>query len=204
MKQFALMFLLLFTFGFLTAPLYPSPAGQDVDLVKLKKEEEKRKKKLKKSKYVVTNDSLKNLDKVKGKGVLSKSGSKTKTGEKEKTQPNTPLIIPEDEQAKERDEKCKYWQKQKSNLIYDIYKTKADIKDLILEHNNIVKEFGVSTGDNQIKMMQRADAISKEIENKKKLILVLEEKIVDLEDNARKDGVLPGCLREIEYPPSKR
>ncbi len=205
-KQLSLLVFILFAFGFLSTPVFSVPVGQDVDLVKLKKEEEKRKKKLKKSKYVVTNDSLKNLGKVKGKGSLSKAGGKSKTGEKEKAQPTTPAPAAPtvDELDKEREEKCKYWQKQKSDLIFEIYKTKSDLEDLIMEHNKIAREFDLATSETQRKMMERTNEISKALENGKKRITELEKEMTELGEKARKAGVLPGCLREIEYPPKKK
>lgn len=214
-KQWSSFVLFLFFVSFFGPGLSANaanPARQEVDLVKLKKEEEKRKKKLKKSKYVVTNESLKNLDKTKGKGSLSKASGSSGTGEKAKeststeslpTQTDASADSPVDEEQRQRDEKCKFWQKKKTDLIYEIYKTKADIKDMIAEYNNIVKEFDLVTGDTQIKMMERGDELLKEIDNAKKRIVEMETEMAELDNKARKDGVPPGCLREIEYPPSK-
>ena len=67
-KRQSLFVLFLFFASFFSTGLSADPAPQQVDLVKMKKEEEKRKKKIKKSKYVVTNDSLKELNKTKGTG----------------------------------------------------------------------------------------------------------------------------------------
>lgn len=215
-KQWPLFVLFLFFVSFLSPGLSANPANpgsQEVDLVKLKKEEEKRKKKLKKPKYVVTNESLKNLDKTKGTGSLSKASGKSDTGEKakESSSPASPpaqsdasTTSPIDEEEKARDEKCKFWQKKKSDLIYEIYKTKADIKDMIAEHNKIANEFDLATGDTQIKMMERVDKLAKEIEDAKKRIVEMENEMAELDNRARKDGVPPGCLREIEYPPSDK
>lgn len=218
-KKWSLFVLFLFFVSFFSSGLSANsansanPARQDVDLVKLKKEEEKRKKKLKKSKYVVTNESLKNLDKTKGKGSLSKAAGKSDTGEKAiestspaslPTQSDASAGSPVDEEQKARDEKCKYWQKKKSDLIYEIYKTKADIKDMIAEYNKIVNEFDFATGDTQIKMMERGDELLKEIDKAKNHIVEMENEMAELDNKARKDGVPPGCLREIEYPPSKK
>ena len=211
-KQWSSFVLFLFFVSFFSSGLYANPARQDVDLVKLKKEEEKRKKKLKKSKYVVTNESLKNLDKTKGKGSLSKASGSSGTGEKAK-ESTSPASLPTpsdasagspvDEEQKARDEKCKYWQKKKTDLIYEIYKTKADIKEMIAEYNKIANEFDLVTGDTQIKMMERADKLTKEIDNAKNRIVEMETEMGELDNKARKDGVPPGCLRQIEYPPSQ-
>ena len=211
-KHLSLVVLFLVCSSFFGSGLYPDPGGQQVDLVKLKKEEEKRKKKLKKTKYVVTNDSLKKVDNTKGTGSLSKASGKSKTGEKTKEntspapppQSQTSLDSMADEMDKEREKKCQYWQGQKRDLIYDIYKTKADIRDMLLEYNKIVQEFDFATGDTQNKMMERSNKLSKDIENAKGHITVLEKEVVELADKARKDGVPPGCLREIEYPPAKK
>jgi len=212
-KHWALVVLFLFCSSFFGPGLYPDPGRQQVDLVTLKKEEEKRKKKLKKTKYVVTNESLKNIDKTKGTGSLSKAPGKSKTGEKTKesispasppTQSQTSIDSIGDEMDKEREEKCKHWQGQKRDLIYEIYKTKADIRDMILEHNKIAREFDLATGEVQNKMMERVNKLSKDFDNGKKHIVAMEKEMVELAEKARKDGALPGCLREIEYPPSNK
>lgn len=212
-KHWSLVVLFLFCSSFFGSGLYPDPGGQQVDLVKMKKEEEKRKKKLKKTKYVVTNDSLKKVDNTKGTGSLSKASGKSKTGEKTKegtspalppAQSQTSFDSMADEMDKEREKKCKHWQGQKRDLIYDIYKTKADIRDMIQEYNKIVQEFDLATGDTQNKMMERSNKLSKDIENAKSHITAMEKELVELADKARKDGVPPGCLREIEYPPSNK
>jgi hypothetical protein len=54
-------------------------------------------------------------------------------------------------------------------------------------------------------MMKKADKLLIKIKETEKQVKELETKgMADLEEKARRDGVLPGCLREIEYPPSKK
>jgi hypothetical protein len=219
-KQWSLFVLLFFVCHFFNTNLLPDPGPQQVDLVKLKKEEEERKKKAKKSKYVVTNETLKNLESQEGRGTVSKMGEKGKKGEKSKKSdtaaPTTssstisPVTPKEsestdlDEYQEKQKEKCEHWQKQKVELIYKILNKKADIQEMIAEYNKMANEFHRATGQEQYEMMKKADKLLIKIKEAEKQVKELETKgMEDLEEKARRDGIMPGCLREIEYPPAK-
>ncbi|MCP4219708.1 MAG: hypothetical protein GY765_34060, partial [bacterium] len=96
--------------------------------------------------------------------------------------------------------KCKFWQDQKSELIYQILKTKSQVRDMIYEHNTMAQKSNISTSIEQVNLLDKTTKLRKKIEDTEKLIPKLEKTMVDLEEKARKDGVPPGCLREIEYP----
>lgn len=217
-KQWSLFVLLFFVFNFFNTNLLPDPGPQQVDLVKLKKEEEERKKKSKKSKYVVTNETLKNLESQEGTGSVSKMGGKAKKGEKSKKSdtaaptPSSEAVSPGtlkedksndlDKYQEEQKEKCKHWQKQKVQLIYEILNKKADIQEMTAEYNKMADDFHRATGQEQYEMMKKANKLLIKIKEAEEQVKELETKgIEDLEEKARRDGVMPGCLREIEYPP---
>ncbi len=185
MKYIIFTTVIFFVLNIFPYDLYP----QEVDLVKLKKQEEERKKKTKESKHVLTND---NLDKIKGQ-EKPYAISKTEKISKGSGQTNVSTGSSSDSEMRKKQKK-EYWQKKKKNLLDAIKIVEADINNMQAAFNR--RNLYLQPGD--IRGMEALGRLSRQIEILKQQLENLKKKLIELEDSARKDGVLPGWLREVE------
>ncbi len=175
---------IFFVFNIFSYDLHP----QNVDLVKLKKKEEERKKKAKKSKDVLTND---NLDKIK---VPEKPYALSKTGETSKGSGQTNVSPSSNsDSGMEEKQKKEYWQKKKKNLLDEINRVEAYINKMQAEFDRL----NLNLRERDIGGMKRLDRLRRQIEMLKQQLENLKKELKELEVSARKDGVLPGWLRDI-------
>ena len=187
--------------------------AQDVDLIKLQKEEEERKKHTKKSKYVITNE---NLDKIvvpqkpysfirlgKQETEAAAATAGGQTGNKVKTEPtdNLGLSSQIDVTNADKEKSTKeYWQGQVLNLYNEMDKTEADIKSSQSEFNQLNNVLqGISVYHQRMEILKKMDELRKHISDSKQKLIDLNNKMNDLEDQARKLGIPPGWLR-VERP----
>jgi hypothetical protein len=183
-------YIIFTTVIFFVLNLFPHDLySQEVDLVKLKKQEEERKKKTKKSKHVLTND---NLDKIKGQEkpyAISKTGKISKGSGQ--TNVSTGSSVDSEMRKKQKKE---YWQKTKKKLLDVIKRVEENINRTQAEFNR--RNLYLQPGD--ISGMKALGRLSKQIEILKQQLENLKKELIELEDSARKDGCLPGWLREVE------
>ena len=184
MKFLIFTTVIFFVFNIFSYDLHP----QEVDLVKLKKQEEERKKKAKKSKHVLTND---NLDKIKVSEkpyALSKTGKKSKGSNQTNVSPGTNSYSGMGE-----NQKREYWQMEKRRLLDKMNKVEAEINNMQAKYNQL----NLNLQERDMGGMNRLDGLRKRIQKLKQQLENLKKELKELEVRARKDGVLPGWLRDI-------
>lgn len=171
--------------------------GQDVDLVKLKQQEEERRKNTKKSKYVVTNDNLDKIEtpekshsviKLEGKGTeetATKAGDDSSSSSSESVETTAG-----NRQSKE------YWQARVNKLLADMDRTKADIKHTQMELNQLFNKWLGNPGPGpHLEEEREMASLKKHIKDAKKKLDDLKKSMEDLEDQARKESIPAGWLR---------
>lgn len=190
-------------------------SAQEVDLVDLKKKEEKRKKESQKSKYVVTNE---NIDKIKvpkksygfikvetkdGKGKsLNDQLPSGEAGPPQKAQAEGETAPP----AGKKDERA-YWQDRMRHLMIAIKDLENSINQNQAELNRW--ELNWSAIDDPIKQKEKREELKllrEQIPQLQKELAERRKEKEDLEARARKEGIPPGWLRVDDLdnkPPQK-
>ncbi len=193
MKTIILTTVTFFVFNFFSCVLQP----QEVDLVKLKKEEEERKKNTKKSKYVLTND---NLDKIE---VPKKPFALIKVEKKGTGSDQTGVTSTSGSEGEEGGKRTReYWQEEKKKLLDQISEVEAEIKKMQDEYNQLMlTQPAEDILNKRISMKNRMDELFKLIPEYKQRLENLKKELEALEDRARRAGVPPGWLRDVQATP---
>ncbi|MCU0286606.1 MAG: hypothetical protein MUF15_09420, partial [Acidobacteria bacterium] len=93
-----------------------------------------------------------------------------------------------------------YWQEQVRNIYAEIDRTEADIKKNQWELNNLNNQLQAEDiYEKRMQMLKKMDALRKSIPELEQKLIDLNQEMEDLEDRARKQGILPGWLR-VERP----
>jgi hypothetical protein len=165
-------------------------SGQNIDLVKLKKEEEKRRAKLKKSKYgVITNENINQIkfpDRPYGFAKMEITGG-PKTENNKKPIKKPPI---------DKKETKEYWQDLKRKITSGIKKEDKNINNNQLRLNKLMFEFPAEDRVYERKRMQiEMENVRKALERSKRNLASLKNQLDGLYDEARRAGAPPGWLR---------
>jgi len=193
MRCIILVIVTFFAFNIFSCVLHP----QEVDLVKLKKEEEERKKNTKKSKHVLTND---NLDKIE---VPKKPFAFIKVEKKGKGSDQTAVTSTSSSDAEGGEKRTReYWQQEKKKLLDQINEVEAEINKMQDEYNRLMlTQPAEDILTKRISMKNRMDELFKLIPEYKQRLENIKKELEALEERARKAGVPPGWLRDVQATP---
>jgi hypothetical protein len=187
MRNLILAFLALF---FLNA-LASYGIADSVDLVKLKKEEEKRRKTLQKSKYKLSNYNLHRI-KVPKKNY----GFVQFTGETEVLDPEKKPTENDAVEKKDPQKEMKYWRDLKSKLEEQITELDKKVLDDQLRLNQLVTNYiSMNLPLQKIDLKDQIDKFTAEHNKNKQKLKSLQNQLNELPDRARKAGVPPGWVR---------
>jgi hypothetical protein len=200
MKYIILTIVTFFLLNIFSCALHP----QEVDLVKLKKKEEERKKKTKKSKHVLTNDNLDKIDVPKKPYALIKVEKKGK-GSGQTGGISTASAGSEGEGEGEGRRTREYWQQEKKKLLDQVNDLEVEINRMQDEYNQLmITHPAEDILTKRISMKNRMDELFKLIPEYKQRLENLKKELEALEDRARKAGVPPGWLRDVEAAPPQK
>jgi hypothetical protein len=198
MKYIILTIVTFFLLNMFSYVLHP----QEVDLVKLKKKEEERKKKTKKSKHVLTNDNLDKIEVPKKPYALIKVEKKGK-GSDQTGGISTASASSEGEGEGKRTRE--YWQQEKKKLLDQINDLEVEINKMQDEYNQLmITHPAEDILTKRISMKNRMDELFKLIPEYKQRLENLKKELEALEDRARKAGVPPGWLRDVQTTPPQK
>lgn len=176
--------------------------AQNVDLVKLRKQEAERRKKLKKDQQKqlqITNTNLKQIAKDRNKPGFAESGSQTENAPQAGVQP---LVIAADgavdSQSPESEERRtpEYWQQLKRGLEENI----ADLENRLRENESRLNLLHSQYLNQDLPLEKRRiktelDELKSRDEQDKERLKQLKSELDELYERARKAGVPPGWLR---------
>lgn len=188
MKKLIFLTIFFLVFQFSSQALYPL-SGQEVDLAKLKKEEDERRKKLKeqnKKSIVITNETLGKYGEKKEDENAQSTAPKVQNVSNE---PQDPGKIPP-EQTKE------YWQKLKNDLEIKINEFKVKISNEQSDLNRLNTEYLI------VDLPLEKAALKNEIDKLTEMLRVdnislnsLQADYDALPEKARRAGIPPGWIR---------
>jgi len=194
MRYIIFITVIFFVFNIFLYDLHP----QEVDLVKLKKKEEERKKKTKKSKHVLTNDNLDTIEVPKKPHAFIKAEKKSEGSDK------TNVSLGSDAYGETGEkQKKEYWQREKKKLLDEKNTVEDALNRMQNEFNRLSLEFPAEDIiTKRATMKDRMDELTKYIPEYEQRLKKLEEELKALEERARKAGVPPGWLRDVQATPS--
>ncbi len=187
MRSLILVVLSFFIISIFTPCVFPDT----VDLVKLKKEEEKRRKKIQKSKYQLTNYNLASI-KVpeKNYGFVQFTGEVATLDQEEKQVENGAV------QKKDPQKEREYWSDLKNKLEKQVAELNKKVEaDQLVLNQLVTDHISMNLPLQKIDLKNQIDKFIAE-HNKNKLKLEsLQNQLSDLPEKARKAGVPPGWVR---------
>jgi polyhydroxyalkanoate synthesis regulator phasin len=188
MKTLIFLTIFFLFFQFTGKALYPL-AGQEVDLAKLKREEDERRKKLKeqnKKSIVITNQTL------------EKYGEKKEDENAQSTAPKVQnvAVVPQDPGKIPPEQTKEYWQKLKNDLETKINEFKVKMSNEQADLNRLSTEYLI------VDLPLEKAALKKEIDKLTEMLRVdkisLDSVQADydaLPEKARRAGIPPGWIR---------
>lgn len=176
---------------FVAHTLVPYGFADDVDLVKLKKEEETRRKKLQKSKYKLSNYNLHRIKVPKKKYGFVQLAGEAELLDSEKKQPDNSTV-----QKKDPQKEMKYWRDLKNKLEEQIAELSKKVDEDQLHLNQLITNYiSMNLPLRKIDLKNQIDKFTAD-HNKNKLKLEsLQNQLNGLPERARKAGVPPGWVR---------
>ncbi len=187
MRNLILVVLSFFIINIFTPCAFPDA----VDLVKLKKEEEKRRKKIQKSKYKLTNYNLISIKVPEKNYGFVQFTEEVETLDQEEKQVENSTV-----QKKDPQKEMKYWKDLKNKLEEQIAKLNKKVEaDQLVLNQMVTNHISMSLPLQKIDLRNQIDKFTSE-HNKNKLKLEsLQNQLSDLPEKARKAGVPPGWVR---------
>jgi len=200
--------LLGFLLGVVALP--PPLPAQQVDLVKLKKEEAERRKKLKKNakkRIQVTNTNVKEIAETKNKPGFAESETETKKKKSaqdanESPAAVRPLLMDTDSEAAdqpgeiENQNSAEYWQRLKRELEEKIADHESRVRQNESRLNLLhTRYLGQDLPLEKQRIKTELDNLKSRDEEDRARLKQLRKQLEDLHERARKAGVPPGWLR---------
>ena len=187
MRNLILVILALFFIN----TIAPYGIADSVDLVKLKKEEEKRRKTLKKSKYKLSNYNLHRIEVPKKNYGFVQFTGETELLDPEKKQTESNAV-----QKKDPQKEITYWRDLKSKLEEQITELDKKVHDDQLRLNQLVTNYiSMNLPLQKVDLKNQIDKFTAEHNKNKQKLNSLQNQLNELPEKARKAGVPPGWVR---------
>ena len=200
--------------------------GQDVDLVKIQKQEEERRKKAPKPKYSFTDEDLKKVNSAAGKANITemtgkkdesaekkekKTENQEKTSQKETSGESGEAVTAESENQDTQSEEGQknllkaamktenYWKEEKTRIQTEINSLETTIKqqeDKLVQLKTRLNVQGIDMLTEQLRVEREVNKLTNVINEQKAKLEGYKKELEDLYEKARQEGIPPGWLRD--------